>query len=290
MLKLGRSLVLSAILVSGPAWARATPDQSTASYVSETLRHGIWTAGSSLVQLAELSGLLILAPPVYLAYKAPGYLYGSSSATKRPVGATRTGIVLIHGTDAGCWQWAIAVEYLRNLTDREILCVEYQSRQPVVRSTTDVVAQIDQVFGENDEISLIGTSQGGVIALKAVLDQRLQPKAKVSMVTAICGPVQGTPRADLVVDLGLAPKTGAVADMRTTSLFTKTLNNQIKIQSHSQAIDWHFVTGAIDFIVPPEYALPRPDAGMRFSTYDSWLGHLTPLVNPAVWGYLAKHL
>jgi pimeloyl-ACP methyl ester carboxylesterase len=99
-----------------------------------------------------------------------------------PAAAHTPLVVLIHGTGAAGWQWAVACSYLK-ARRVPFYCVDYDSERPIAESADDVFAQVRAVVEARrpGRLALVGHSQGGLIARlihnrwrkEAVLDTQL---------------------------------------------------------------------------------------------------------------------
>jgi hypothetical protein len=171
-------------------------------------------------------------------------------------------VILIHGTGASHWQWAVAKVYLY-VKGIEFMSVSYNSDQEIIKSCEDVINYIS-LFKENKDIILIGHSQGGLIA------RSIHHKIQSKMTFLI-----NTPQKGAIIINWLFPnkleENNSLNDMRCDSDF---INNLSSLKDSDNIYE---IVGLNDFI-RPEHCIC-----LGKNIYFSWFGHYFSAVNPILW-------
>jgi hypothetical protein len=173
-------------------------------------------------------------------------------------------VVLIHGTSVNDWQWAVAKLYLY-LFNIPCMTVNYNSKQPINESCDEVFNQIMSANNEkNNDIILIGHSQGGLIARK--IHDQVNSKMTFLMNT----PQKGAPILNWMYP-NKSNQPCSRDDMKFDSEFIKSL----PILKNFENI--HEIVGLNDAI-SIEHCISYGK-----HVYFGWTGHYYSAVNPLLW-------
>lgn len=208
--------------------------------------------------------------------------------------AVKKGLVLIHGTGTdGASQWPAVESWLKEAGIINVLTVNYNSHQKIKLSCADIWKQVRERFSPEDELLVIGHSQGGLIA-RALVDHKEcresenKQNPKITSVFCLNAPLKGS----LMVDL-LDPhkKEGqefhdSYYDMSTESSFIEELKegiteNQFSVKSGIRILE---VVSENDTFVHPSYSYSYGTENV-ISLGIPGAGHFTAAIHGSFWRY-----
>ena len=198
-------------------------------------------------------------PPADLTLSIPG-LGPCTDGSDRTIrlNSEQPVVVLVHGCLGSAGQLRSLAQVFA-YSGQQSVCFSYNDRDSMMVSSAQLISALETLAGEmkNKEMTVIGHSQGGLVARKAFVAER--------------------PRALKSEELGLrlitisAPYAGIKAASHCASWPTRilTLGLTVPLCIMISGDKWYEITHASDFIRKPGYLLPQVAEHLKIDTDES---------------------
>ena len=165
--------------------------------------------------------------------------------------------VLVHGCFASTGRFRALAEVMA-FHGQQTACFTYNDRDSMMLSSAQLAASLDTLAGQlrNKQITVVGHSQGALIARKALVAERpdaVQNKQLQLKLVTISGPFAG---------IAAAEQCGSP----TPEMRLLTLGLIVPLCKIVSGDKWHEITSASDFIRQPGELLPQVQSYLKIDT------------------------